>query len=109
MGRNKTVLNEDGTISLILFDKQGNNVRSNLRVGCKSDNQKNHKIRSDNKSGYIGVSWNSIKNKWVAQIQNNNVKIHIGYFNSEIDAAKAYDKICQTEHGEYAVLNFQGD
>ena len=37
-----------------------------------------------------GTSWHPDKRKWKAKIQNNNVCIHIGYFNTQIEAHEAY-------------------
>ena len=41
-------------------------------------------------SKYTGVSWNKNSKKWVSQIHINGKKIHLGYFENEIDAANAY-------------------
>ena len=46
-----------------------------------------------------------INKKWNAQIQINGNKINIGYFQDEIDAAKAYDIKAKELFGEFACLN----
>jgi hypothetical protein len=70
-----------------------------------SQNCQNRKISKLNKSGFNGVSWNNNKKKWVAQIACNNKKIHIGFFNDPIEAAKAFNTAALKYHGEFANLN----
>ena len=43
-------------------------------------------------SKYTGVTWFKRDKKWKAQIFKNNKQIHLGYFNTEIEASKAYQK-----------------
>jgi hypothetical protein len=59
-------------------------------------------------SQYVGVNLMAgagYKNKWRAQIGGTD-PLSIGFFATEIEAAKAYDKICLERRGEFAVLNF---
>ena len=46
--------------------------------------------------------------KWGAKITANNRSRYLGYFDSQIEAPKAYDKAAKRLHGEFAVLNFGG-
>ena len=78
----------------------------NLRICSHQENAYNIGLKSSNTSGYIGVYWNTEKNKWCARIRINGKKKHCGYFSSIIDAAKAYDKKAKETRGEFAVLNF---
>jgi len=39
-------------------------------------------------------------------LRKKNKNIFIGCFNSEIDAARAYDRAAKEIHGEFACLNF---
>lgn len=81
------------------------NRKINLRICTRSQNAQNRKTNKLNKSGYNGVSWCIKNKKWVAQIQYENKKIHIGYYINAIDAAKAFNEAAQKYHGEFAKLN----
>jgi hypothetical protein len=54
-------------------------------------NTANAAIRSDNTTGYIGVTWHKTTNKWQAQTMFKGKRIHIGLFNSKDEAALAYN------------------
>lgn len=47
---------------------KANNRLDNLRLATKSKNAVNAKRRTDNVSGYVGVSWNDLRSKWQARI-----------------------------------------
>ena len=83
-----------------------NNTRRNLRFATRSQNCCNSRIRRNNTSGYIGVSWNKSDKKWVARIRKQDRAIHLGSFDDPIEAALARDKAAREHHGDYAVLNF---
>ncbi len=85
------------------------NQKNNLRNCTPSENQINA-VRKKRTSKFIGVSIISkgkLKGRIVAQISINGVKTHIGVFNNEVDAAKAYDKVAKLHHGEFAKQNFK--
>lgn len=81
------------------------NRKSNLRVCTRAENLKNSSIRSDNSSGYKGVSFFKPIKKWRAYIGVNGKHIPLGYFDDPIEAAKAYNKAALELHGEFAKLN----
>lgn len=66
------------------------NQRKNLRACTRSENMGNAVMRSDNSSGYKGVSWHKKSEKWRAYIQFNKKHISLGFYTSKKDAAKAY-------------------
>lgn len=53
-------------------------------------------------SNYYGVTYDKRGNKWVARTWHENKRIDIGYFDDEIEAARAYDKKVKELKGEKA-------
>jgi hypothetical protein len=78
------------------------NRRSNLRVCEPIENWWNAKKRSDNTSGYKGVSWSKGNGKWSARIKRNKKRFHLGYFDKAEDAYAAYCIAANELHGEFA-------
>lgn len=87
-------------------DKNGlNNQKSNLRVCTRSQNMWNQRPQKNGKSKYLGVSFDKRDKKWKAQICTHYKRKVIGRFNSEDDAAMAYNSYARHLHGEFAHIN----
>lgn len=63
-----------------------NNLITNLVHVDHPTNQKNMKLRLDNKSGTTGVSWSLTRKMWRARITINQVEINLGYFHTKQEA-----------------------
>lgn len=85
------------------------NRNSNLRLATNSQNQHNARKQLNNRSGYMGVSWDRRTERWLVQIQADNVQRHLGRFDDPVEAACAYDDAARKLHGEFATLNFSHD
>jgi len=81
------------------------NRKENLRFCSKKENAWNQELRSDNTSGYKGVSWDKAKKKWMATIKVNYKRIFLGYYKIKEDAAIAYNNAAIKYFNEFARLN----
>jgi len=85
------------------------NRKANLRPVTRAQNTLNRLYtfkRKGSPSKYKGVTWHKYTKKWQVQICYAGKHKFVGYFNNEIEAAKAYDKAARKFHGDFAVLNF---
>jgi HNH endonuclease/AP2 domain len=80
------------------------NRKSNLRTSTHAQNIRNKRLGRDNTSGFIGA-WKS-KGRWASGITHDRQRFYLGYFDSALEAAMAYDAAAKKLHGEFARLNF---
>ena len=88
---NHTICGMKLVINHIDANKTNNQV-SNLEITTNRTNcSLKNVVRTSN---YVGVCWYKTYSKWRANIVVNYKKIHLGYFENELDAHKAYqDKL----------------
>ena len=88
----------------------GKHDNTSVRIATASQNGANcRKWNKETSSKYKGVYWNTGCNKWLAKIGVNRRRIHLGVFENEKDAAKAYNKAAIEYFGEFAKLNVIDD
>lgn len=68
-----------------------NNVE-NLQQIDQRQNVVKGEVTKNKSSKHIGVGWQQHANKWKASISMNNKTKHLGYFETEEEAAEAYQK-----------------
>jgi tetratricopeptide (TPR) repeat protein len=81
------------------------NRRGNLRECRQEENLRNTRSHRGT-SRFKGVYWYTKIGKWAAMICLNKKRMHIGYFDDEVAAARAYDRKARELFGEFACLNF---
>ena len=91
-----------------------NNSVDNLRGATSQENNRNvkkHKSMNGKatSSEFKGVYWHKRDKKWQAQIRIDGKKKHLGSFDSELKAAKAYNNAGIEHFGEFVKLNDIGD
>ena len=79
--------------------------KENLRVATRPQNSFNKQLPAHNKSGYKGVSWDKLSNRWVAKIEIEGRQLNLGRYKEKEEAALAYNKAALKYHREFASLN----
>lgn len=80
------------------------NRRANLRVCTRGENLRN-KPPVVATSCFKGVSWHTESKKWLARIKVAGQIFHLGMYDSDLHAARAYDIAAREHHLEFAYLN----
>ncbi len=81
------------------------NRSDNLRNVLKRDNQGNQRARRGGTSKYKGVYWDKGRAAWRARLGLSPRKAHLGYFDIEEDAARAYNVAAIAYFGDCACPN----
>lgn len=82
------------------------NRRENLRLATRLQNATNIALRTNNKTGYKGVSEDKRRGGYRANIRLNGKQVAIGTFSDPRNAALAYDAYVRTHFGEFGTYNF---
>lgn len=85
------------------------NRKQNLRNCTKGENNLNQPAQRNSVSRYKGVYRRKNMKKWAACIKTKGKQKHLGYFEDEMEAAKAYDEAAKIYHGEFAKLNLTSE
>jgi len=88
---------------------KANNCRSNLRVCNHAENQRNMRKQHGAVSRFKGVFFDKRCAKWYAKCRHEGRHRGLGYFDNEVDAARAYDRAAVVWFGEFARLNFPNE
>jgi len=83
----------------------GNNCKDNLRPCSAGENRCNQRPRIDGGVKYKGVSYRRHAKKYAARVRLDGQETWLGYHNTAISAAVAYDEGAEKIHGEFAWLN----
>ncbi len=81
------------------------NRKQNLRICTKQQNLLN-KRKTWGSSRYKGVSWYARDKNWLSKITFSYKQYYLGYYDTEEEAAKAYDIKAKELFGEFAKFNF---
>ncbi len=82
-----------------------NNNPSNLRIVTTTQNNRNRTKSKNKSSKYRGVWFDKERNKWIARIVIDRKSKFLGRFDSEFDAANAYNNFIITHNLEFFNLN----
>jgi hypothetical protein len=80
-------------------------TNNNLRIATQAENMANSNIRSDNTSGFKGVTFDKVRRKWKSRIHIDSREIFLGRFKTQEEAAHAYNAAALEYRGEFACLN----
>lgn len=82
-----------------------NNQTYNLRASSPQQNAANRGPTCDNATGFKGVYWRRREQRWAASIKVGDKSKHLGYFDTALEAALAYDDAAKEAFGEFAYSN----
>ena len=80
--------------------------KSNLRIARQHENTMNSQLSRNSTTGYKGVCFDKSRGRYMGHIHPNRRMVFLGYYDTAIEAAKAYDLAADFYFGEFAKPNF---
>ncbi|MGA2171931.1 MAG: HNH endonuclease [Sedimentisphaerales bacterium] len=107
MMHNEVLRPAEGMLADHRNDNGLDNRKANLREATQEENARNRrKARTKSGSIYKGVWYLKRDGRWAARIRVDGCAKHIGVYDDEAAAAKAYDRAAREYYKEFARLNF---
>lgn len=82
------------------------NRRANLRICTHAENMRNRRVAANNASGFKGVYRRKNERRFAASITFNKRQVLVGWYDTPVEAATAYDIAAKHYFGEFARPNF---
>lgn len=82
-----------------------NNCRANLRTCTYAENSRNRRPAVGHSSRYLGVTFARSVGRWQAGITVAGKSVYLGQYDTEEEAAQAYNVAAIGHHGSFARLN----
>jgi len=77
------------------------NRPDNLRLASSTENNHNRGVNRNNRTGFRGVSRDSRRNKFQAQITVDGNHMYLGHFDSAEEASRVYEAKARELHGDF--------
>ncbi|MBN2312335.1 MAG: HNH endonuclease [Sedimentisphaerales bacterium] len=103
----RLIMNPPSKMQVDHIDGDGlNNQRANLRICTQAENARNRRKHNRRQSSkFKGVCFDKRDDRWRAYIKKSGKRYYLGYFDSEVKAASAYDVAARKHFKQYACTN----